>query len=130
MVEYRTVQHPTDLLGILELQQANLEESLSPDEIRDEGFVTVHHSLTDLERMHSIAPSVIAIDEGKVVGYVLAMTLEAESHIPILKPMFQLFRNIQYHGRPLTETSFILIGQVCVAKSYRGQGLFEGCYRI
>lgn len=40
-----------ELEGILELQKQNLKKDLTPEQIKEQGFVTVSHSLDDLEKM-------------------------------------------------------------------------------
>ena len=128
MVTYGIVQSNADLQGILSLQKQNLAEHLPADEIQQQGFVTVQHTLADLERMHLLEPSVIAKEGEKVIAYVLAMTLEARHHISILQPMFELFHSISHKGQPLLSYPFIMVGQVCVDKAFRGKGVFENLY--
>lgn len=128
MIAYGTVQSKDELQGILALQSQNLSANLSLDEIRQHGFLTVQHTLNDLERMHTLEPSIIAKSDDTVIAYVLAMTLEARHHIPILQPMFELFDSISYKNNPLLSYPFIMIGQVCVGREYRGKGIFEHTY--
>ena len=128
MISYGPVVSQTDLLGILQLQRQNLAQHLTPEEILQQGFVTVEHNLEDLERMHLAEPSIIAKENNQVIAYVLAMTLQARDHIPILEPMFLMFEQIEYQGKSLLEFPFMMIGQVCVHKQFRGQGVFEKCY--
>lgn len=128
MISYSPAASRSDLLGILQLQQENLALHLSTEEILQQGFVTVEHHLEDLERMHLAGPSIIAKENNRVIAYVLAMTLQARDHIPILEPMFMMFEHIEFQGKPLLEIPFIMIGQVCVDRPYRGQGVFEKCY--
>lgn len=129
MVRYGIVQSVDDLQGILALQKQNLAEHLPADEIQQQGFVTVHHTLADLERMHLLEPSVIAKEGEKVISYVLSMTLEARHHIPVLQPMFDMFHSISHDGHPLLSYPFIMVGQVCVDKAFRGKGVFENTYK-
>jgi L-amino acid N-acyltransferase YncA len=109
-----------DLPAILRLQLENLERD--PDEARDQGFVTVVHDLRKLTQMHALAPSVIAEDEGQIVGYAIAMPVETRALIPVLEPMFQQLEKLSL-GR------FYVMGQICVAKSHRGRGVFDALYQ-
>lgn len=118
----------SDLDGILALQQANLPGSLSEDELRREGFVTVAHTRELLERMHAIAPSVVVRRADEVVGYALTMPVECRDFIPVLGPMFRLFDTLSYDGSPLASTPFYVMGQICIAKAWRGEGLFDAMY--
>jgi predicted GNAT superfamily acetyltransferase len=128
MISYTTVQSNRDLQGILELQQQNLAVNLSAAEILQQGFVTVHHSPEDLQRMHDVEPSIIAKENEQVIAYVLAMTSAARDHIEILRPMFEIFEDVIFKDQLLLQQNFIMIGQVCVAKAHRGKGVFEKCY--
>ncbi|HYC86619.1 MAG TPA: GNAT family N-acetyltransferase [Chryseosolibacter sp.] len=116
------------MLGIIALQQANLEPYLSPGESRSEGFVTVVHSLAQLEKMNNTEQHVICKDGDTVVAYMLAMTKHARNDIPVLVPMFEIFDKIMYHTKVISDYNFIVVGQVCVDKGYRGKGVFDHCY--
>lgn len=114
---------------ILALQRENLRDHVSPEDARREGFVTVAHTLDVLERMHALAPSVIALDGERLAGYALVMPPEARAFVPTLEPMFQLLETLAWRGRPLTRYPFYVMGQVCVAHAHRGQGVFDALYR-
>ncbi|MCO6496830.1 MAG: GNAT family N-acetyltransferase [Chitinophagaceae bacterium] len=128
MVTYTTAVSKSDLEGILKLQKANLPRNLNVAEIESQGFVTVDHSYKLLKKMNDTEPHVIAKDGDKVAGYVLAMTKELRNEIPILFPMFSVFDNIAYNGKKISDFNYMLVGQVCVDKAYRGQGVFDNCY--
>jgi len=123
-----TVQHRTELEQILALQRGNLKQSLSDEEMRSQGFVTVLHDLPALERMHELAPSIIARQGGELVAYALTMPRECRTLMPVLVPMFELFDTLQYRGKPLKDYRFYVMGQICIDKAHRGRGLFERLY--
>ncbi|HVY44655.1 MAG TPA: GNAT family N-acetyltransferase, partial [Minicystis sp.] len=114
---------PEDLDGVLALQAANHRDVASG---AADGFVTVRHTRADLEAMHALAPSVVAVDgegEGEaVVGYALVMLPESRGLLPILAPMFARLDALGL-GR------YYVMGQVCVAASHRGRGVFDALYR-
>lgn len=118
-----------ELEQILALQAQNHRDCISAEQAARDGFVTVAHTLDVLERMHAVAPSVIAKDGDRLAGYALVMPLEARPLLPILAPMFQLFETLSWRGRPLGEHRYYVMGQVCVAQGYRGQGVFDALYR-
>ncbi len=122
------VRHRSELEQILALQQRNLKPALSADEIRSQGFVTVQHDLTALEQMHAMAPSIVAHHGEDLVAYALTMPREARALAPVLEPMFALFDTLQFRGRPLGQLRFYVMGQICIDKAHRGQGLFERLY--
>ncbi len=114
-----------DLQGILALQRENLQQHL---ESLDQGFVMVCHQLTDLQKMNAIAPHIICKSADSVVAYVLAMTQECKDDIPVLIPMFELFDRLTYKGRLISEYPYMVVGQICVSKDFRGLGIFDGLY--
>lgn len=128
MIEITVAQTPVHLQGILDLQSANSKEALSETEISQEGFVTVKHSEEALRQMSALTPQVIALDEGKVVGYVLSMDKALASLIPELQPMFDVFDTLPYKEGVLSSYPFIVCGQACVHKDYRGRALLDRMY--
>jgi predicted GNAT superfamily acetyltransferase len=128
MMEYITSETDKDLLDIIALQKSNLPGSLTPEEMQSQGFVTVVHSLEVLKKMNTIEQSIIVKDDNKVIAYLLAMTEKSKHDIPILIPMFEMFGKIEWGGRPLADYNYIVVGQVCVDKAYRGKGILDDCY--
>ena len=123
------VVNSEELRQILQLQQQNLIGNIDDAEIQSQGFVTLHHDLATLEQMHQLAPSVIIKDDSKVVAYALTMRQECRRLMPDLEPMFALFDQLSWNNTLLTSLRFYVMGQVCIAKNYRGQGLFEQLYK-
>lgn len=128
MINYTTANTSKDLEGILALQKANLAKGLTPKEIQSQGFVTVIHSYEQLEKLNNIENHIIARDNYKIAGYVLAMTQQSKSAIPVLLPMFKLFENIFYKNKKIADYNYLVVGQVCIEKKYRGKGIFDNCY--
>src|SRR5262245_21642469 len=128
MIIYSTANSHSDLEGILKLQKSNLRRSLQADEIQSQGFVTVDHTFDVLNRLNDHEKHVIAKDHDTVVGYVLAMTKHSKLEIPILFQMFDVFDAVVFNGKRVSEYNYMLVGQVCIAKEYRGQGIFDNCY--
>jgi GNAT superfamily N-acetyltransferase len=124
------VQSEEELQQILELQKENLRGTISSNEEKEQGFVTVAHSYESLNQMHQLQPSVIVKDGDVLAGYALVMTKECSALIPELIPMFENFNAISYKGKPLNDYAFYVMGQVCVAKPYRGQGVFSMLYKM
>jgi hypothetical protein len=127
-IAYTTALNDQNLLGILALQRRNLATNLKEEEIRSQGFVTVLHSVEDLQKMNAIEQHVIAIDADQVVAYLLAMTRASRNDIPVLIPMFDMIETIVFQGKPLSASSYIVVGQACVDKPYRGRGVFDAIY--
>ena len=127
-VVFKAAENEEELRQILALQQINLPKNISQEESRDQGFVTVEHDFPLLSSMNESAPQIIASAAGKVVGYALVMLESFSSQIPVLIPMFKMLSTLAYQGKPCKEYRFYVMGQVCIDKAFRGQGLFEGLY--
>jgi ribosomal protein S18 acetylase RimI-like enzyme len=128
MIIYKTADKQSELEGILSLQKINLTESLSTEEVQSQGFVTVNHTYEQLKKLNDYEKHIIAKDGDKVIGYTLAMTQNSKSDIPILIPMFNIFNEVMYAGKKINAYTYIVVGQVCIDKAYRGQGIVDNCY--
>jgi len=97
---------PEDIPGVLALQEENLPDRGGSLAVRlpSDWFVRAMQEL----------PLVVARRDGKVVGYVVATTLDAQMHIPIVQAMIAKF--------PAPPECFVQ-GPVCVAESERGKNL-------
>ncbi len=123
MIQYALAASDTELEQILELQRHNLPQSISEEEKINEGFVTVHHNLQLLKEMNDACAHTIAKSEDKVVGYALSMHPKFGNSIEVLKPMFdQLKKYTSSIG------NFLVMGQVCIDKNFRKQGIFRNLY--
>jgi hypothetical protein len=130
MIEITKAASLTDLEEILILQQGNLPDSLSTEEKNIEGFVMVNHRMEDLKAFAEIAPQIIAKDETGVCAYALAMPRSLRKSIPMLIPMFDQLNNIKHQGKSIADYNYIIVGQVCIKKGYRGIRLFDQLYEV
>jgi len=128
MVNYTTANSLPDLKGILALQKANLAHGLAIEERQTQGFVTVNHSYDQLKSLNDFEKHIIAKHHDIVIGYLLAMTKKSQFDIPILVPMFDSFGSILYENKKVADYNFMVVGQVCIDKAYRGQGILDNCY--
>ncbi|MFN2549505.1 MAG: GNAT family N-acetyltransferase [Myxococcales bacterium] len=121
MAIVRPVESENELEQILALQRRNLARNLDAEEVAAQGFVTVEHTLDVLQRMHSISPSIVAREGEALAGYALVMPPECRAFVPVLVPMFE--RLDQLGAR-----DYYIMGQICIDKPYRGQGVFDELY--
>lgn len=128
MITYSQTKADNHLRQILQLQAENLEAALADGEIQSEGYVTVNHDYNLLAQLADPQGHTVALEDNMVVGYALVMMPRFGKKIDVLLTMFESFENCSWRGRPLTETAFHVMGQVCIAKSHRGRGLFRGLY--
>lgn len=118
-----------ELEGVLALQAANLQRVLPAEEAAREGFVTAEYTLELLERMHAVEPSVIAKCGDEVVGYALVTDRALRGHHALLDDLFEVADRSTLDGRPLRERAYVLCGQLCVGRGFRGQALASRLYR-
>ena len=121
-MEIRFHKDEKELLQILALQKLNNRHTISQEELVKEGFVTLTHSLEDLLVISGRAGHTVAVDNGKVVGYALTMLSEYHSQIPGLGEMVAKIEEIE------PQDDYLIMGQVCVAREYRGTDAFRKLY--
>ena len=127
MIQYKLTSTKLELAQIIELQQRNLPLNISANEKNEQGFVSAQHTLDLLTKMHDAHPHVIAKHNNKVIGYALCMLQEFRSEIPLLTPMFnQTDKAIKELDEKL---NYIVMGQICIDKKYRKQGMFRALYK-
>ncbi|WP_298779241.1 GNAT family N-acetyltransferase [uncultured Polaribacter sp.] len=124
MITYKKSSTKSELEQILKLQKINLYQNLSEKERVEQGFVTVEHSFEILKKMNDKCEHTIAICDNKVIGFALSMTLDFANDIPVLKPMFNEMSSI------ISDENYIVMGQICIDKNYRGKGVFKGLYQF
>ncbi len=122
-ITYTVTSSINELKQILHLQQNNLSSSITNIEKHKEGFLTVKHDLNILKKMHDQEPHIIAKDANTVIGYTLSMVQDFKNDIDVLKSMFA-----KIDDQLNVQTTYIVMGQVCVDKAYRKQGIFRGLY--
>jgi len=125
MISFGPVKTDDELRQVIDLQSINLPNSLSFEELNQEGFVTVKHDFDLLKIMNSPLPHTIGKDGDQVVAYALCMQKEIRKKIPTLYPLFEKIDKIQFNGQALSGCKYFVMGQTCIAKNYRGHGLFS-----
>jgi ribosomal protein S18 acetylase RimI-like enzyme len=129
MLTAAVVRSDKELQQIHTLNQQNIKHNLSADERAEEGFVSWLYSIPLLQQMHELAPSVIVKNNDDVVGYALSTPEGARSFHPDLETMFGNLESVQYNGKDLFNYKFYCMGQICVAKQYRGIGVVNMLYQ-
>lgn len=127
-IDIKLVSEEQELTGILDLHLLNLRKNITAAEAFSDGFVTAEYSLEFLKQMHNSSPSVIAKDGDKVVGYALVATHEVRYDHELMSDLFEVIDTKSYKGRILKNVDYVCVGQLCVSKDYRGQGLVKRMY--
>ncbi|WP_116106337.1 GNAT family N-acetyltransferase [Lewinella sp. IMCC34191] len=117
------------LKQILQLQKANLMESVDADTASTQGFVTATHDLSLLKRMAETAAPVIAIRERTVLGYCLAMDRSFGEDVSALTFLIKRQDGLMHRGKLLGDSEYLIMGQICVAEEARGKKLPDRMYK-
>jgi ribosomal protein S18 acetylase RimI-like enzyme len=128
MIEVNRVHSIEQLKSIAALQQLNLRKNLSSEDADGEGFLTAEYSLDILKAMHAQEPAIIATKGGELVGYALIATKTIRGIHPLLSELFNTIDRLEYKGKLLKESEYVVVGQLCVSKEYRGQGVVSKLY--
>lgn len=129
MVTIKLVSTQDELIGILELQQQNLRKNITETEAAEQGFLMAEYNLAFLQKMHDAAPSVIAVAEGKVVGYALVSIKAIRDEHDLLADLFNTIDRLKYQSKDLVSSNYVVVGQLCVGKGFRGIGLVDKMYQ-
>ncbi len=122
-IHFKRSTSVVELEKILELQECNLTAQVKTEDLETEGFLTVHHTLDQLVKMQKKCPHIIAISDDRLAGYALCMHPVFADQIEVLRPMFRKLKKLNPENR-----TFIVMGQICVNKSFRKKGVFRGLY--
>lgn len=124
-ISYKRASNQEELEQIRALQLQNSSQNITSEEKLQEGFVTVQHSVALLKQMNSACAHIIAKDDDTVVGFALVMLSSFRNEIDVLLPMFE-----RIDGLLPKDKTFVIMGQICVARDYRKQGIFRNLYQF
>jgi ribosomal protein S18 acetylase RimI-like enzyme len=128
MVEVTRVSNPSEIIGIRDLQALNLRQNITAEEAIEQGFLTAAYTIEYLQEMNSASPSIIAKDGDKVVGYALVATKDIRNGHDLIEDLFDAIDACEYNGKSLRDVNYVVVGQLCVAKEYRGLNLVQKLY--
>ena len=118
---------PSDIKGVLQLQEQNLFRNLSIEELKN-GFVTTPFTQAQIEEIIEQDGLFVGLDnKQRIIAYVFAGSWEYFSQWEIFNVMTSRFPKLSFHNVPITTTNTFQYGPICIHKDYRGQGMI---YRI
>ena len=120
---FRRLAH-RDLPGLLELQEINHFENLTPEQ-QKEGFLSARFSAEQFAQMNREAAFVVAEAQGHVVGYACSAGVDFSRQFPILDAMMATFGRLTYLGTPLINARVCVYGPVCVERAWRERGVLR-----
>jgi GNAT superfamily N-acetyltransferase len=127
-IDVTRVSSPSEIIGIRDLQALNLKQNITAEEAVDQGFLTASYSIEYLQDMNAASPAIIAKDGDKVVGYALVATKDVRNGHDLIEGLFDAIDKSEYNGELLRDVNYVVVGQLCVAKEYRGQDLVQKLY--
>jgi ribosomal protein S18 acetylase RimI-like enzyme len=127
-LQVKLVTVPEEIIGIKALQNLNLRTNISDEEAASQGFLTASYTMEYLEAMNADAPSVIAKAGGEVVGYAMVTTNALRDGHELMADLFNTIDRTSYKDCLLGEMDYVVVGQLCVAKAFRGMGLVQRLY--
>jgi ribosomal protein S18 acetylase RimI-like enzyme len=127
-LEVTRVSRPDEIIGIRDLQSLNLKQNITAEEAIEQGFLTAAYTIDYLQEMNSASRSIIAKDGDKVVGYALVATKDVRKGHDLIEGLFDAIDACEYNGKSLKDVNYLVVGQLCVAKEYRGQDLVQKLY--
>ncbi|MCH3949687.1 MAG: hypothetical protein LKE33_01940 [Acidaminococcus sp.] len=111
--------------GIRALLRANHISTIAEEDKKD-GFVTTQLTEEQLEALITREKGItIAVDQGQVVAFAMAAPWSFWKAWPMFLVMLDKLEQSSFDGRKLTEENTYQYGPICVAKAYRGKGVFE-----
>lgn len=128
MIKFERAIDDQSIAQILKLQKQNLKENLTQEERNSQGFVTVKHTFEQLKKINLKENAVIATSDGRVIAYAVAMRRETGEGMQVFDRLFEEVDKIKIGEMQFTQFPYIIVGQLCIAKKFRAQGLVEKLY--
>ena len=114
----------SDYEGILALQKQNFISNLTPEE-KKQGFLSIEFTQKQFETMNKEIGIVVCKDNGRVVGYRCASSLQFNRAFPLLAAMIELYPTLKYHHKTLNQYNIAITGPCCIEKNHRGKGIYS-----
>ena len=115
----------TDIDDVLELHYRYHIDSMS-EEDKTGGFVTTHFTREELIALIQQENGLsIALQDGRVVAYVMAGSWQFWSPWPLFAFMIKDLPQLEYQGHILNTENSYQYGPICIDKSVRGSGVLE-----
>ncbi|MGK0442336.1 MAG: hypothetical protein ACJA0N_002146 [Pseudohongiellaceae bacterium] len=117
-----------DIAEILKLHYRYQVDSIEEEDKKD-GFITTAFDEEQLlELINHEKGLSVALKDNKIIAYAMAASWEFWSRWPMFAHMIKDLPNVEYAGHKLSTENSYQYGPVCVDKSVRGQGVFEGIF--
>lgn len=117
-----------DIEEVLKLHYRYQVDSIS-DEDKVDGFITTAFTAEQLKDLIELESGLfVAVQDKNIVAYAMAASWQFWSQWPMFALMIKKLPETKYQGFRLSVENSYQYGPVCVDKSVRGQGAFEGVF--
>jgi predicted N-acetyltransferase YhbS len=120
---------PVDFEGILRLQQQNLLSTLRGEDL-SQGFLTIELTREQLHKINSELGIFVAIQGEKVIGYLMAESLEFAVGSPLIAHLLNRLKEIVFNDVPLSSRRMFVYGPVCIDREHRGRRVLEELFKV
>ena len=107
--EIKIITTFNQLKEVKNLQSKNLKDNLSSTIKSNDGFLTASYSISFLKSITKKSPSIIAVVEGEIVGYLLASTKKLTEGNEFLKNLIMKINRKFYKSKQLSKFDFIIV---------------------
>ncbi|MEU6463418.1 GNAT family N-acetyltransferase [Streptomyces sp. NPDC046976] len=119
----------TDAPAMAELFEANHYDALTERQRAEQGFVQGAFDTDSLRSMAEHGTLLVADDDGHLAGLLgLASPADLPTPPPPIQALLAAQDSLEWQGRSLRSTPFLLYGPVVVAAAYRGRGVARGLF--
>ena len=120
---------PADFEGILRLQYQNLRTTLQGEDL-SQGFLSIEFTKEQLYRIHGELGIFVALQDTRLIGYLMAESLEHAARSPLIAYMLKRLKDMAHEGAALFSSRLFVYGPVCVERQFRGRGILEGLFEV
>jgi hypothetical protein len=109
---------------IVMIHNKNLNTVLTAEEKASGGFLSVPLRAEDFQMMDQEIAVVVASCGKEVIAYHCASSCQYYQSVPLCARMMEPFAHVLYDGKPLAHYTCFVVGPMCIAKNYRGKGIY------
>ena len=115
----------SDIEGVLALLKAYQINTIA-EEDKEDGFITADFTEAQIQELiMQERGCFIAKDQERIVAFAMSASWGFWSQWPIFQKMVEDLPSLTYKGYQLSEENSYQYGPVCVARDYRGRGVFQ-----
>lgn len=116
-----------DYPEIVELESQNLASALTQTE-KEDGFLSGFFNAEQLAVMNDDLCIVVCLENQRLLGFLCAGTVEFNKTFGLPMAMITRYPQIRFQNKSLDSYLSYVSGPVCVQRTERGRGIFQGLY--